>query len=1603
MAVRLVYYPTPFDADVRDVTDEPWREGMTVDDLLPGRLQYRDAIAVKINGWDATLQSKVSDGDVVAACPRPGGDPVSVTAYWFGTELFTFSAAEGYLLIGAAAAIYALSKMLMPKPPKRRDDNESPTYGFSGQGNVRGEGQPIPVVYGRLRYAGALINEFQRVRTLPAVTDYYGLFSFGEGPIYAIAGLTSDTARGAALQSGAAGFPTGIQLNGNDASTLSDVIAGVRMGTLQQDLLSDDDLRFEDTSLVAAVGLGLLSRETTAGNNGTLIVDATNYTGATANTHFTSYGASYDFTTDYDAFRAVIEFPGGLFNMSTSGGAGTAYFACAVRYIELDGGGVPIATGGPEGDGYVRLQPEPRITATQRGTLGFEIEHVFYDPQTYTHPSGGRALVLPGTATKASASTPTQWATDVDAFSWGAWVYINTDTVADANMMLFEWTKAGLGNTTKGFSLWIATLTNQLGASERFFALKIGTGTSAVWFHTYNNNVNLTGWPTGSWHYLVCTYKKNYAGGTDDRVRLYVDGSKVFERHDTNYPINYPGSSDFFQVGDAGFDGLVDELELDNREWTSLDIAQRWNAGQGAYMATTSTHVGFWHFDTTSAVSAADSSTRANTLTFAGGANVPSAVNGKVPGSPVGTNTPKRGRYRVEIVRTNEDSTSPGTFDESTWTTIAGLLDQEFSYPTTPMLGLRVRANEQLNTSAPTVTALLHGRLCPVWDGATTSPPLFVDQWTRNPAWVAVDIILNTRYGLGDLYTVDDIDVDAFAELADYADELVYDAQGQFVVTTDWTDMTYTGSAGVGTIVVQFTSSAYARTRWEVGDFLGLTGVPVVSADVNTADPGGWEITALDSAAYTVTIAVDLGGTDPWATGTLLSAHATVAGTIEGRERRYCLDGALDTEQGGSAAVFKVLSTARAAPFKRGKRITVFFDRPRDPVELTGYGSVEPGSFEVDYTGARDKANSLSAEFLDEDRNYDRSSVGLDHPSVQNASSLDQVRRESFYLEGIVRRSQALRHLAYTLNVNASLVRAGRFVTGIEGVALTVGDVIVISHDVTGWGESGRIYATNTASALKIDRDVTLGGGTYSLVVRNSATGLYETRTVSSGAGAYAMGAAISVSSAFTFTPQRDDVYALVLQGEEFLAQIVDVNMTPNLKRKVEWIEYVPSIYTDDWFGDLTGDNAPPASGSGSSPLLMPPDADDVTVEDASLKGAGNTFEPQIHVAWSYPFDETEHIAGASILLCNEAGGTYREVARVDGPTTNAIAKFPMFAAGTSFSVVVQPFTHRGVRRRPRDCPHVTVQAIGVADAPVAPTGLRMKLDGEQAVYTWTPGDAHVNHEVRRGGWILGIPVGKASSGMSSIGPIADWAAFFATAFSSMPKTYVRAMNAAGYWSAYDIVQRSLAPSGLREQPDWITASNTAWETYVDGWRTASSPPAGDPVITGFTVVDDATHGDYLTFDGSSLTATYETAYTAPSFSLTANPVIVRAYVEAWIEAEQNHPLTLADITWGIGDPRFSRWTLEGPLTLLPGESENCTLRVQINYHDGVDWSGWQDVTSGSVYYMTDAKFRLLATRPSTDYDVFIRRFVTRIRIQSETNNERTPLQAMLMKEVFGG
>lgn len=142
------------------------------------------------------------------------------------------------------------------------------------------------------------------------------------------------------------------------------------------------------------------------------------------------------------------------------------------------------------------------------------------------------------------------------------------------------------------------------------------------------------------------------------------------------------------------------------------------------------------------------------------------------------------GPWDVRVTRVTADSTTSNLRNELDWDSYSGIIGANMRYPNRALVGISIDA-EQFS-SIPTRGYLVKGLkvLVPdnydpvartytgVWSGN------FQLAWTDNPAWCFYDLLMNSRYGLGDFINASLVDKFALYAIAQYCDELVDDGFG---------------------------------------------------------------------------------------------------------------------------------------------------------------------------------------------------------------------------------------------------------------------------------------------------------------------------------------------------------------------------------------------------------------------------------------------------------------------------------------------------------------------------------------------------------------------------------------------------------------------------------------------------------------------------------------------------------------------------------------------------------------------------------------------------------------------------------------------------------
>ena len=210
-------------------------------------------------------------------------------------------------------------------------------------------------------------------------------------------------------------------------------------------------------------------------------------------------------------------------------------------------------------------------------------------------------------------------------------------------------------------------------------------------------------------------------------------------------------------------------------------------------------------------------------------------------------------------------------------------------------------------------------------------------------------------------------------------------------------------------------------------------------------------------------------------------------------------DGRFDQSSTFWAALTKICGAGRAKPFMQGGVLRVVRDGAQAvPVSMFSMRNIARGSFGIDYLlTTDDTADSIRATYFDGTTwGPQRVTATLPGSTAAKPSKVD--------LFGITTRAQALREATYLAAVNRYRRRVVKFATEMDGFIPSIGDLIAVQHDMTGWGSQAEAIAYDAASrTLALSEPVTFGTGAHYLSMRKRDGSVSGPWVVRPGATAY--------------------------------------------------------------------------------------------------------------------------------------------------------------------------------------------------------------------------------------------------------------------------------------------------------------------------------------------------------------------------------------------------------------------------------------------------------------------------------------------------------------------
>ena len=388
----------------------------------------------------------------------------------------------------------------------------------------------------------------------------------------------------------------------------------------------------------------------------------------------------------------------------------------------------------------------------------------------------------------------------------------------------------------------------------------------------------------------------------------------------------------------------------------------------------------------------------------------------------------------------------------------------------------------------------------------------------------------------------------------------------------------------------------------------------------------------------------------------------------------------LDRAQSASDVFALIAKCGFASPTWASGKLGVIWDkRNASPVAAFGMSNIIKGTFSVQYLN-ENLAEEIVVSYVDRDQDWGQKQVRVTVPGVSVPQKTSTVE-----LMGCTSAAMAGKYANYLAAGQFYRKRMVSWETDFEGFVCQRGDVVLLSHDLTQWGYSGRLVAVDGVT-VTLERAVPRSGAAEYLMLA-LPDGTLTTYTVVAGTAAtesdtLTLTAPLVLQSGYAPVDHRWFFSPLATPGKK--VKIVSVRPVSQSRIALVATDEDPEFYTA-WDGTFT---APPVA-----TLLRddPPTISDVAITETVIRVADSfVVELSLAISASGAYD--------SALLRLEIDDELVDETMIVGTTYSRIV--------TSHGMVkVSLLPQRDIRTGPKFTKtHSIVGFVGMLPTPIAPT-----------------------------------------------------------------------------------------------------------------------------------------------------------------------------------------------------------------------------------------------------------------------------------------------------------
>jgi len=257
-----------------------------------------------------------------------------------------------------------------------------------------------------------------------------------------------------------------------------------------------------------------------------------------------------------------------------------------------------------------------------------------------------------------------------------------------------------------------------------------------------------------------------------------------------------------------------------------------------------------------------------------------------------------------------------------------------------------------------------------------------------------------------------------------------------------------------------------------------------------------------------------------------------------------------------------IANVGRGQVLRFGTRYGCTWDCVRQPVQMFGMGNIVEGTFKEEFLQTSDRANCVELTYMDAANDFSRETITI-YSDTYDTDAQERTAQAEF--NGITSYEQAYREGMYQLYCNQRLLRTVSFEASVDAIACTVGDVVLIAHDVPKWARSGRIHEVE-GQELLLPVELDDMEGPYRIMYRTVNDNMYTSPvTVLKNKDGWCR---VRVANTFSAEdpPQPQDIFDIAytyVGSKPFVVK--SITRAQDFTRKIECLEYDASVYEENY------------------------------------------------------------------------------------------------------------------------------------------------------------------------------------------------------------------------------------------------------------------------------------------------------------------------------------------------------------------------------------------------------------------------------------------------------